>query len=730
MVRALDVARWPPWLRDQRYGQVSPSSEPLTVTFPTTRLNCKVLIALGADLTQPWYTWSWTDISNYVRFASGISTTQGRPDWTSTVRTSSGQLTLDNRDGRFTRRNPNGPYYGLLTYNTPIWGTIDPGSGVVSRLQQYVNEWPTRWDRSGKDSTVPIQTAGILRRLAQAGDPKSAMRRAVAASHPVAHWPLEDGSSAVVATSAVVGGSPMTIASGTVAFASVTDLAGSAPTPNMTLAYMQGPITGGSATSWHVEFALKQDYAAVASLRLYAGTSATHAIWRFFPPTAAGDTVQLFFGATDDSVLNSISAPAPASFTNIWHSYAFSAEQVGSNVVARLYVDGVLSVTTSTVAGTLQAPSLLLLNQNRDPLLASAASIAVGNGATPSNAYAALNGYAGEMAHTRIIRVCAEEGVPLACTSAISPPMGAQPVATFPDILRDAEKVDQGVLYEVAWGLGYQSLAERTNEAVSLALDFNQRHIAVEPEPADDDQRLRNRWRITMPSGSDAVSEQTTGPLGTEAGGPGVYDGSDSANVQLYTQLPDQAGWRRHLGTVDEDRWPSIAIRLHGTPDLIPSWVAMPFGGRMTAANPPSQVAPDTIDAVLEGWSERWDPFTWVADLNTSPFSPYLTGVLAADAGDTDTHLLVLTPDTLTLAADVSTSDVTWSINSSPIWTVDPEAFPRLIWWEGEVIRLTNCTGGSAPQTWTVVRSVNGVVKAHLANSSGRFYRPGVLALA
>jgi len=150
----------------------------------------------------------------------------------------------------------------------------------------------------------------------------------------------------------------------------------------------------------------------------------------------------------------------------------------------------------------------------------------------------------------------------------------------------------------------------------------------------------------------------------------------------------------------------------------------------MTAANPPSQVAPDTIDAVVEGWTEQWDPFTWSAELNTSPFSPYRTGVLAADTGDTNEFLLILTPDSLSLAADVGTADVTWLINSSPLWTTNSESFPRDIWWEGEVIQLTNCVGASAPQTWTVVRSVNGVVKGHLANSAGRVYRPGVLALA
>src|SRR6185369_8246239 len=168
---------------------------------------------LGADLTALPSTWSWTDISNYVRFASGISTRQGRADEQSTVSTSAGQLTLDNRDGRFSRRNPNSPYFGSLTFNTPIWATVDPGSGPITRMQMFVNEWPTRWDRSATDSTVPIQCAGIMRRLQQGTVLKSAMRRAVlskAQPVPIAYWPFEDGTDATSVASGLANGLPMT----------------------------------------------------------------------------------------------------------------------------------------------------------------------------------------------------------------------------------------------------------------------------------------------------------------------------------------------------------------------------------------------------------------------------------------------------------------------------------------------------------------------------------------
>lgn len=704
------------------------------VTFPTTRLNSKVLLALGADLTQPWYTWSWTDVSQWVRFEAGISTGQGRPDWTSTTRTSSGQLTFDNRDGRFSRRNPNGPYYGLLTFNTPIWGTVDPGSGVVSRLQQFVNEWPTRWDITGNDSTAPIQSAGIMRRLAVGGVAKSALRRSILSASPIAYWPLEDGSTSTSAASGIASGSPLaTFGSGTVTFAGATAPGGSTAAPDLTNSgRLVGLLPANTSTGWTVEFAAKcavSDSDIILEVRV---SGSNFPEWLVFPQTVSGSigAGANIRGGIAGPVYQAY-APSISNFDGVWHHYRITARQSGSDVLVSFYLDGVVATTTMTgeTVGTL---SSVVVNSDYFSLgttiAGSVCHVAFYNGVMATDHSSAVSGYAGEMAHVRIARVASEEHVPMRSVGAISPAMGAQPAATLLDVLRDAEAVDGGVLYEVDWGLGYQSLAERTNESVSLALDFHQRHIAVAPEPADDDQRLRNRWTASRASGSSATVELTTGAMGSTAAG--LYEDLVTVNVQSDSQLADQAGWRRNLGTVDEDRWPSLPLRFHGTPDLIPSWTALPFGARATAANPPAQVAPDTIDAVIEGWSERWDTFTWVAELNTSPFTPYRVGTLAADTGDVAETTLILTPDTLTLAAGVSTSDATWSINSSPIWTVVAESFPRYIWWEGEVVQLTNCVGGSAPQTWTVVRSINGVVKAHLANSSGRIYRPGVLALA
>jgi hypothetical protein len=65
---------------------------------------------------------TWTDITQwaYQRTTPAFTITRGRPDETAQVSPSQMTGQLNNRDGRFTSRNPVGPYYGQLGRNTPI----------------------------------------------------------------------------------------------------------------------------------------------------------------------------------------------------------------------------------------------------------------------------------------------------------------------------------------------------------------------------------------------------------------------------------------------------------------------------------------------------------------------------------------------------------------------------------------------------------------------------------
>lgn len=81
------------------------------MAFPTTQLPVTVELQLNG---------TWTDITSKVYVRDPITIKRGRSSEGQNVDPSTCQLTLDNRGGTFSPRNPTGPYYGTLGRNTPL----------------------------------------------------------------------------------------------------------------------------------------------------------------------------------------------------------------------------------------------------------------------------------------------------------------------------------------------------------------------------------------------------------------------------------------------------------------------------------------------------------------------------------------------------------------------------------------------------------------------------------
>ena len=89
------------------------------MTFPGTKLPLRVLLDLVGDGSFT------TDITSDVRTRDTVVINRGRPDESSTFETSTCQLTLNNRSGNYSSRNPTGIYYGRIGRNTPMMVGID-----------------------------------------------------------------------------------------------------------------------------------------------------------------------------------------------------------------------------------------------------------------------------------------------------------------------------------------------------------------------------------------------------------------------------------------------------------------------------------------------------------------------------------------------------------------------------------------------------------------------------
>lgn len=156
-------------------------------------------------------------------------------------------------------------------------------------------------------------------------------------------------------------------------------------------------------------------------------------------------------------------------------------------------------------------------------------------------------------------------------------------------------------------------------------------------EPVSDDQNLTNSVSATRIEGSTATYEREDGPLSIEEPpvGVGVYEDSVTLNVANDSQLPGQAGWRVHVGTVNAYRYPSTTLKLHGSPELVDEYLGLTLGDKLEVLNPPAWLPPGDIQMLTEGLQENFGWFHWDVAFNSGPGEPWTVGELPIDEGQT-----------------------------------------------------------------------------------------------
>jgi hypothetical protein len=711
--------------------------------------------AFGADLADTTGSgWVWTDITTSVRYGQRVNITQGRADETSQASPASCSFTLLNPAGDFTPYAPASRYYPNVRRNTPIRVRVTLNYGLTwyTRFEGYAAGWTPGWDPSAKVATVAVTAAGVLRRLTQGKTPlKSPLYRAAHAVAPVAAWMLDDASGSTTLASSV-GGAPLSLGN---AVAGVTDagLAGvaavirmpqSAPATSAVVApYSMAAGFLGIRLWAKVDLQGNSDTATMTLRCAMSGPgtlgSVDITLWgNTVPPAGAianmRDTAGIGIGSSLDTGLGFPGLPINP-LDGEWHEVLATFTTVGPNLMGTLYLDGQLGAQLTYVGASLNPVTSVSL---RNDLIGGTANLnyystaAIYNDPAVVPAYAAGDGYAAEDAAARLARLCAEQGVPITVTGASNITMGPQPSATFVELLRQCEAADGGLLYDgFGPGLGYVCRSSRYNQVAALTLhaDADPPHIAPPFTPVDDDQRNRNDITASRTGGSSARYVDQTGPLGT--GRIGTYDSSVDLNVDVDSGLLDQAAWRVHLGTVEGLRYPSLNMDLLATPALAAAWLEVTLTERVDVVNittRTTQHPPDDLSLAIEGWDETIDHVRWQVAQNNSPQRPWTVNVVEdAQYGRVET-------DGSTLAANITSTATSASVASSTayIWTTTatfPADFPFDIEIGGERITVTAITGGSSPQTFTLTRSVNGVVKAHSAGDAVSLWHPAVIAL-
>ena len=705
-------------------------------TFPATLLELHVELFIGGV---------WLDITSDVRYRDAtVIINRGRMNEGSRVQASTAELELDNRTGKYSPRNPTGPYYGLIGRNTPIRIAVRGDY----RFHGEVSSWPQTWVMSHAEVWTPIEAAGILRRLGQGVKPlRSALYRAITRSDAVLYWPLEDGPNSSQAAPAIGGDPPLRVtftsgpgefpfgAEGPPGGGFTVDATGDGDT----IMGLSGAVTSPLGAT-HKQFMHQSVWRADLSFTPSDSTPITlyttdSLVW--FPKiTAAGNLgLRVFDLAAFAEVVTLDSGISIIDST--WHHIAFSVRQSGANLNVKLYLDGV-EVEDDTLAGrTIGGFKRVTLNVGVPDsprvghmYLTESASTTAGALSVDPEHIDAIYGHPGETAADRMSRLCTEEGIALQIigTAGDTAPMGAQRPEKLVDLLFEAAEADQGILFEPrdAFGFAYRTRVSLYNQPAKATLEVQGFHLTAVPLPVEDDRLIRNDVTAIRVDGSSYRHIVAEGRLSTldPPDGVGTYDIDLRVNVEADAQLPDIAAWVAHVGTFDDVRYPDVSVGLHTlevvADPLLPTNIpAVDIGDRFVMNNPPVWLPPDQIQQLVQGYTEELGGHLRTLVWHSTPSGPYDVAVL----NDPVRGKLDTAGSELAEALTSGTTQFDVATTSGPLWTTDDAEFPFDVRCGGERMTVTdvaasaptfNATGAAAH---AVDAAVTPTMPSHLTGS-------------
>lgn len=581
------------------------------------------------------------------------------------------------------------------------------------RLHGEVPSWSPRWDVSGNDIETPVEVAGIMRRMSQGEKAlDSTLRRRIpSAPGLVAYWPMEEAREATQAYSPVPGVKPMKVTG--FDFAADDTLAGSSPLPKLkNPATMTGAVRASGVSGWQVEMVYLLPTLPAAQteiLRVNVGGSATRSAHVY--ASTAGIRVEARDGDGDVLAFFLYSnASALAAFYGSWNRLSIHTSDAGggsTNLVATWRdVNGSggrsFSATAFTgVKGYVTGVTGTWGAATEGMALGHLGVMAVaGSGTNPGSVYydGADDGYNGETALSRLSRLGMEEQqIAISWVdgdeTTDSERMGPQRPGSLLALLQECADADGGVLYEQLDQLAliYRDRATFYNQAPRLVLDYaTDGEVAPPLEPVDDDKDIRNDRTVSRVGGSSARVVIEEGPLSVQAPplGVGVYDDAVSLNVFSDDQTEQIAGWRAHLGTWDEARYPSVHVNLAAAPHLIDQVLGLDIGDLIRINNLPSWMPPGPVDLIIQGYAEVIDQYAWDITFNCTPAGPWNVAVVGVSKADTAGSELSAGVDADDTVLPVITTQGPQWVDASMLFE-----FPFDIRAGGEVMTVQQITG-------------------------------------
>lgn len=555
-------------------------------------------------------------------------------------------------------------------------------------------------------------------------------RTSAPASLPVAYWPCEDGEQATQISSGLINGSPMAISGATPDFASESGFPCSAPILKINDAELVSAIPDytDSNQAFTITFLLSMpdsDEAATGTDLIQWYTSGTGYSWDLRYTAGGNGSLQLL-------VFNSV-------FTQLFDSGSIDfalrgdqcqitvyLQQVGGAVTYAIYKTGLTGtvggVGPSTVTGVTTLGTCRLVRVNP---AGGYRDVAFGHLAVVPDVWdynitlPDVIGWSGQSALLRHLRLCAEENIDASyhvSPDVLTTLLGAQKIDRMANLLKQPAESDDGFLYgpKGAIGLEYRSRGSLANQDPLASFSIAGGQVLPPFDPVDDHADNHNHVQVTRIDGTTAVAENTTGPLSTQLppNGLGRRDQSYSLSLSSDDQVQDHADWRLGQGTLDHPRVPRFTVTPAGAESIgVETLCSIGIGSRVDITDLSIKDIYDDLAQLVLGYTLRvGNKYLPTLEMNCVPYPIHQAFALTGDDSARPDGYDSLTNASLTTTA---TSMSVKSTSGIYLWTTAAGDIPFDITVGGEVMRVTNITGSTSPQTFTVTRSINGVVKTH-----------------
>lgn len=619
--------------------------------------------------------------------------------------------------------------------------------GTIRAHVEVPNFGASRWTPGGFDVTMPLQGAGVKRRLGSPGvlALDSATTRYISrnafSSSVVGYWPCEGGEFTGQVASGLDSGVPLNVVGTGAQFGVASPFPGTASMISMGASTsLNATIQGASDTGEaHGRMLITFPEAGLADdttiMAIYQTKDSAIRKWYLTYQGSTGGSLRIVgydqsFAIAENSGyiafgLNGKTAQVQMRLTQDvadvdWEMAVDILGQDGRFVgttSSNTFPSSSVGAITAFVVGTVGAMEGCLVGQ-----------ISVSNDATSlPSAGVAATGHIDEAAAERFARLCDEEGIAYEIIGEAgansSMRMGPQRIATLLQNLEDVEDAEHGIIYEARHFLGltlrlHHTLVNQTGPNFTYTDGF----LTGEPFPDPDDLLNANDVTATRYLGSKYRSVEESGSMSVSA--IGRYVKPVNANVSNDSALPDVARWNRHVGTWRSARYPTVQFDTH-RPQFTASISAdvdeLEIGDYFSVDDTPAWLEPGGISVLAQGYNEVIQNLTREIAFNCRPAGPYVVAVRGTS------YYRDSLASTMNSTASAGATSLSVAV-TGPRWRTGSVDFNIMV--AGSVLHVTNISGASSPQTFTVdAARVNGIDKDLPAGSEVHIYPRPIRAL-